>query len=368
MKLIIIILVFFCFFSCKEKGERLKYDFLVGTYTKKKSQGIYFARFDSNKGEIKIISQSDSIDNPSFLTFNSNQNRIYAVCETDGGSVESLSFDRNSGIFKKLNIVSSGGAHPCHINIDKTGKWVFTGNYTGGSIGVLPILENGALGTPTEIIQHYGSGPNKDRQEKPHVHSVNISPDNKNLYVVDLGTDEIVNYAFDEKVGKLNEKQRIKVSQGSGPRHFAFHPSGRFAYAIQELTGKISVFELKDGLLNFLQEISTLPKGFEGKNACADIHVSPNGNFLYGSNRFSDTIVSFVIDQQTGKLKQPHHTTLKGKTPRNFGITPDGKYLLVANQDSDSIEVFEIEQTDGHLIEKNIDIEISMPVCIKFLN
>ncbi|MCP9770387.1 lactonase family protein [Lacihabitans sp. LS3-19] len=357
--------------SCSsQKTEEIKndtYEFLVGTYSKNKSQGIYFCSFDPASGETKIISASDTLDNPSFLTISDDQKHVYTVCETDGGSAEALNFDRKTGKFDKLNIQNSGGAHPCHIALDKTGKWIFTGNYTGGTVGVLAVNADGTLGEVVQTIQQTGTGPNKGRQEKSHVHSVNISPDNKNLYVANLGTDELYNYSFDEQTGKLTESQRIHLSAGSGPRHFEFHPTLPFAYVIQELTGKVTQFKIDSGNLTVIEEVSTLPVDFTGDNACADIHISPDGMFLYGSNRFLDTIVSFSIDSKTGKLSQLSQTPVNGEVPRNFGISPDGKYIFVANQKTDNIVVFERNQKTGALTSTGKEFKISMPVCIKFL-
>ncbi|MCP9753948.1 lactonase family protein [Lacihabitans sp. CCS-44] len=343
------------------------YKILVGTYTQKTSEGVYYVTIDKNSLKSTIVSHSDKIDNPSFLDVSKDKKHIYAVCETDGGSVQALKFNQATGEFKHSNIVNSGGAHPCHIALDKTGKWIFTGNYTGGSLGVLPVMPNGTVGEPIQTIQHTGKGPNKDRQEKPHVHSVNISPDNKNLFVADLGIDEVVNYAFDAKMGRLKEVQRIKLTAGSGPRHFAFHPSLPYAYVIQELTGKVTLFSYKNGLLKTVEEVSTLPTDFTGNNSCADIHISPDGKFLYGSNRFYDTIVTFSVDPKTGKLSQLSQTPVGGKVPRNFGISPDGKYVFVANQNTDNIVIFERNAATGLLKNTGKEINISMPVCIKFL-
>jgi 6-phosphogluconolactonase len=348
-----------------QKGDA--YKILVGTYTKKTAEGVYYVSIDKTSLKSALISHSDIIDNPSFLDVSNDQKHIYTVCETDGGSVQVLNFNKTTGQFKHANIVKSGGAHPCHIALDKTGKWVFTGNYTGGSVGVLPVMPDGTVGEATQTIQHFGSGPNPDRQEKPHVHSVNVSPDNKNLFVADLGTDEVVNYAFDAKIGKLKESQRIKLTAGSGPRHFTFHPTLPFAYVIQELTGKVTLFSYTNERLKTIEEVSTLPDGFSGKNSCADIHISPDGRFLYGSNRFFDTLVTFSIDQKTGQLKQLEQTSVEGKTPRNFGISPDGKILLVANQDSDDITIFERNNETGRLRFTGNKVSISMPVCIQFI-
>lgn len=344
-----------------------EYKFLVGNYSKKGAEGIYYCKYNPNTNTAKIVSHSPAIEDPSFLAISNNQKNVYSVSETDGGSAVALDFDIVKGDFKVKNLVKSGGAHPCHIVLDKTGKWAFTANYSGGSVGVLPIKNDGTLGEAVQSIQHYGSGPNKSRQEKPHVHSVNISPDNKQLFVVDLGIDEIKAYDFNATTGNLKEAYSIKLSSGSGPRHFTFHPTLPYAYVIQELTGKVTTFSYLSGKLEILEEVSTLPSNFTGKNACADIHISPDGKYLYGSNRFFDKIVMFQIDQKSGLLTQVNQTDVAGKTPRNFGITPDGKYLFVANQDSDNIVIFKRDVQTGLLTNMGRDINISMPVCIKFL-
>lgn len=364
MKILLLFLVSLTVLGQKKTEE---YRFLVGNYSKKGAKGIYYCKYNPNNNTAKIVSNSPAIEDPSFLAISKNQKNVYSVSETDGGSAVALDFDIENGEFKIKNLVKSGGAHPCHIVLDKTGKWAFTANYSGGSVGVLPIKIDGTLGEPVQSVQHYGSGPNKSRQEKPHVHSVNISPDNKHLFVVDLGIDEVKAYDFNEKIGKLKEAYSIKLSPGSGPRHFTFHPTLPYAYVIQELTGKVTTFSYLSSKLEILEEVSTLPSNFTGKNSCADIHISPDGKFLYGSNRFFDKIVLFKIDQNTGFLTQVNQTDVAGKTPRNFGITPDGKYLFVANQDSDNVVIFKRDVKTGLLTQMEREINISMPVCIKFL-
>jgi 6-phosphogluconolactonase len=369
MKKQFIFLAIICSFQVfsQKKINNDSYRILVGTYTKKTSEGVYYVSIDKKTLDSKIISHSDKIEDPSFLDISKDHKNVYAVSETDGGSVQAMNFDETSGKFTHTTHVNSGGAHPCFVTLDKTGKWLFTGNYTGGSLGVIKVKSDGTLEQPHQKIQHFGSGPNKERQEKPHVHSVNISPDNKHLFVADLGTDVVVNYSFDPIIGKLKEVQRINLSAGSGPRHFTFHPTLPFAYVIQELTGKVTLFSYKNGFLKVIEEVSTLPEGFTGNNSCADIHISPDGKFLYGSNRFFDTLVTFSIDSKTGKLKQISQTPVEGKVPRNFGITPDGRYVFVANQATDNISIFERNAKTGELKFTGKEIKISMPVCVKFL-
>lgn len=338
---------------------------IVGTYTKKGSEGIYTFVFDEATGEFTAVDTIASGADPSFFDVAPNKQFVYAVNETNGGSVEAFSFA--DGRMTSLNIVSSGGAHPCHVEIDKTGKWVIVGNYTGGSLAMLPINENGTLSEPTQVIQHTGSGPNKDRQEKPHVHSVNISPNNKDVFVPDLGIDKVMAYRLNAEAGELTAGNHQAVSAGSGPRHFAFHPNGKFAYVIQELTNTVTAFNYEDGKLTEIEEVTTLPENFDGKSNCADIHISADGKFLYGSNRFSDTIVNYKIDEATGKLNLLGQTSVEGKTPRNFTISPTGKWVLVANQDSDNIVIFSRNTETGAIAPTGKEIKVSMPVCLKWV-
>lgn len=338
---------------------------IVGTYTKKDSEGIYTFTFDETTGEFMPIDTVASGPDPSFLDVAPNKKFIYAVNETNGGSVEAFSF--TEGKMTSLNIVSSGGPHPCHVEIDKTGKWCLAGNYTGGSLAILPINEDGTLSEPNQVIQHSGNGPNKERQNEPHVHSVNISPNNKDVFVPDLGIDKVMAYRLNDETGELTAGNHQAVSAGSGPRHFTFHPNGKFAYVIQELTNTVTAFNYEDGKLTEIEEVTTLPENFDGKSACADIHISPDGKFLYGSNRFSDTIVSYKIDEATGKLSMLGQTPVEGKTPRNFTISPTGKWVLVANQDSDNIVIFSRNTETGAISPTGKEIKVSMPVCLKWV-
>lgn len=338
---------------------------IVGTYTKKDSEGLYTFTFDEATGDFVPVDTISSGPDPSFLAVSPDQRFVYANNETNGGSVEAFSFDK--GKLTSLNTASSGGPHPCHVAVDATGKWCLVGNYTGGSLAILPINEDGTLSEPMQVIQHTGSGPNKDRQNEPHVHSVNISPNNKDVFVPDLGIDKVMAYRLNAETGELTTGNHQAVSAGSGPRHFTFYPNGKYAYVIQELTNTVTAFNYTDGKLTEIEEVTTLPEGFDGKSNCADIHISPDGKFLYGSNRFSDTIVSYKIDEATGKLTMLGQTSVEGKTPRNFTISPTGKWVLVANQDSDNIVIFSRNTETGAISPTGKEIKISMPVCLKWV-
>lgn len=365
---------------------------IVGTYTrpntKNPSEGIYVYKFNTNTGEFNAVSKAIGIKNPSFLAVSPDQKFVYSVGENDIDSfVYSFSFDKKSGSLTKLNTQSSGGAHPCHISIDKTGKWVLVGNYSGGNLSILPVEADGSLGKATQTINHEGKGPNTGRQEKPHVHSVNIAPNNRDIFVPDLGIDKIMTYSLDAKNGKLLEGKPAfrKLTDGSGPRHFTVHPNGKFAYVIQELSSTVTAFNYASGKLTPFQTITTLAKDFKDKNKsfCADIHISPDGKFLYGSNRFVDagnkngvfaptntidTIVIYSIDQKTGKLTYIGNEPVLGKVPRNFMITPNGKFVLVANQETDNITIFKRDAKSGKLSPTGKKIEVPVPVCLKMVS
>jgi 6-phosphogluconolactonase len=343
-----------------------KYRFLIGTYTKNSKESVHYATFDPNLKKIELVSHSEFIESPSFVTLNANNSIAYLASESDQGEVAALAFDKTTGKLSIKNKKTTGGAHTCHVVLDKTEEWLVASNYTGGSLAVFPVLKDGSLGEKSQFIQYTGKGPDKDRQEKAHIHSAFFSKDFKNLLVQDLGTDKIFNYTFNAKTGHLTLAQEVLLSAGSGPRHVVFHDRLPYVFVIQELQGKISSYKWANGKLVFVQEISSLPADFKGENFSADIHISFDGRFLYASNRYFDTIVRCEIDQNTGKLTQLEQTSVKGKLPRNFAITPDGKYMLVANQGSNAIVAFRLE--NGKMVDINLEKEVSMPVCIKFLN
>ena len=350
------------------KATPKEFYLLVGTYTSGKSEGIYVYKFNSQTGDFQYISTARGLKNPAFLTFSPNQKFVYSVGEYDnGGGVYAFSFDKTKGELTQLSTQSANGAGPCHINIDKTGKWVIVGNYGGGSLSVLPVEANGGLGKAIQTIQHEGKSVNPSRQEKAHVHSINIAPNNVDIFVPDLGMDKIVTYQLDAKTGQLSAGNPAftKVQDGSGPRHFTIHPNKKFAYVIQELSGEITAFNYKNGALTAFQTISTLPADYTGGKSCADIHISPDGKFLYGSNRIHDSVVIYSIDPLTGKLTYIGNQSVLGKKPRNFMIDPTGKFVLIANQDSDNITIFKRDPIKGTLTATGKEISVPTPVCLK---
>jgi 6-phosphogluconolactonase len=369
-------LFFLCLFCFNAAFAQTNAFLLIGTYTSGKSEGIYVYDFDTQTGASKKRS-SVQTPNPSYLAVSPYQKIVYAVAETDeakkegtGGAVSAFSFNPANGSLSLINQQFSQGRNPCYVSVDKTGKWVFAGNYSSGSAVLFPVRADGGLETAKQVLQHTGTGPNKDRQEAPHVHSTVLSPDNKFLFTPDLGTDKVMIYRFDKKNGTLSPAPTpfAESVPGSGPRHFDFHPNKKYAYLVEEMSGTVVAFKYKKGKLAPIQRTSILPTGFKGVIGSADIHVSPDGRFLYASNRGeSNTIAIFSIDAKTGKLTAIGHQSTIGKTPRNFNFDPGGNFLLVANQSTDDIVIFKIDKATGLLTDTGKRINVPNPVCIKWI-
>jgi 6-phosphogluconolactonase len=349
----------------------------IGTYTQKNSKGIYAYRMDSGTGKLDSMGLAAESTSPSFLAVHPSQRFLYAANEVGeyegqkGGAVSAYAIDPSSGKLTLLNTVSSRGGGPCHLVVDKAGKNVLVANYGGGSVAVLPLAEDGRLREASAFIQHAGSSVNPSRQKGPHAHSINVSQDNRFAVAADLGLDELLVYRFDSAKGTLtpNDPPFTKVNPGAGPRHFAFHPGGRFAYVINEMQSTVTAFDYDAarGILKDSQTISTLPKDFQGENSTAEVQVEPKGRFLYGSNRGHHSIAIFAIDAKDGKLSSVGQVSTQGKTPRNFGIDPTGSYLLAANQDSGTIVVFRIDPKSGQLAPTGQVLDVGSPVCVKFV-
>ncbi|MEP7075839.1 MAG: lactonase family protein [Acidobacteriota bacterium] len=347
----------------------------VGTYTSGGAKGIYLLKFDLVSGALSLVKTIGGITEPSFLALDTDQRYLYAVNELvefngkPGGAVSAFSIDRKDGGLKFIDQVASLGGAPCNLIGTKNNKFVLAANYMGGNAAVFPVRADGGLGESVSLVQHTGTGPNKDRQEAAHVHSVTLDAHERFAFVADLGVDKIVIYKFDAGTGKLSHHSDFSAKPGSGPRHFTFHQNGKFAYLINELACTITVlsYDASAGALTEIQSLPTLPADFTDQNTCADIHIHPSGKFIYGSNRGHDSIVSFAIDEKTGKLTYIEHTATGGKTPRNFAIDPTGKFLLAANQNSGSITVFAIDTETGRLSATGKKIDIPAPVCLKLV-
>lgn len=348
------------------------YPLLIGTYTKSgANDGIYVYDFNSQSGEVNLKSKVSGEENPSYLAISKDGKHVYAVNEVKNGGISSFRFNSASGELTFLNRVGSGGDSPCYVSVDDNNKYVFAGNYGSGSLAAIPLKEDGSLGTGPQFIQHEGSSIDKGRQQGPHVHCTVLSPDNHYLLTADLGTDQVSIYQFD--ASKVSQPLTpaappfVSVKAGSGPRHITFHPSSKYAYLIHEMGSMVTVFDYKNGQLAEKQTITMLSPDFKGKVGAADIHISPDGKFLYGSNRGNaNELVIFSINKK-GLLSYVGRQPALGKAPRNFAIDPSGNFLLVANQDSNEIIVFKRDKKTGLLTPTEGKIQLSKPVCMKFV-
>ncbi len=351
-------------------------DFLVyfGTYTsgESESKGIYAYRFDAADGKLSSLGLAAETQNPSFLAIHPNRRFLYSVSELSGaGAVSAFKINKMTGKLELLNTVSAKGGGPCHLNVDRTGKMLVVANYGGGSVTAFPVQSGGRLGEASSFIEHQGASVNPERQKGPHAHSVNFSLDNRFVVAADLGLDKLFVYRADPKKATIEENDPpfAKVKPGSGPRHFTFHPSGRYAYVINELFSTVTAFryDSERGAMDEVQTIATLPEGFEEENFTAEIRIHPSGKFLYGSNRGHDSIAVFSIDQAAGKLTALERVSTRGQTPRNFEIDPSGKFLFAANQGTGNVVVFKIDPATGRLSPAGEPLKIPSPVCVRFV-
>jgi 6-phosphogluconolactonase len=351
----------------------------LGTYTGKSSKGIYSSRLDAATGKLSPPELVAEITSPSFLAISPNEKFLYAANEVpkfegkNAGAVSAFAIDRATGKLTALNQKSSGGAGPCHLVVDATGKSVLVANYGGGSVQALPVKPDGSLDDGGTFIQHAGSSVDKGRQSSPHGHSIVTDPANHFALACDLGLDKVMIYKLDPAKAGLgaNDPPFGTVLPGSGPRHIAFRPDGKFAYVINEMSCTVTTFAFdgKRGALETVETVSSLPKdetvqrGF----STAEIEVHPSGNFVYGSNRGHDTLAVFAIDATSGKLKLVEHVSTNGKIPRSFGIDPTGHWLLAANQNSDNVVAFAIDAKTGKLLPTGQELQVGAPVCVKFV-
>ncbi|MBZ5594582.1 MAG: lactonase family protein [Acidobacteriia bacterium] len=358
------------------KGEYIAY---IGTYTEKNSKGIYAFRFDAATGKLTPLGLAAEIASPSYLAIHPDQQFLYAVNEVRNsggqkdGAVSAFSIDRNTGKLTFLNQVSSRGPGPCHLSLDKTGKNLLVANYDGGSVAVFPVEPDGHLRDASAFVQHTGSSVNKERQEAPHAHCIFPSPDNRFALAADLGLDKVMIYRFDAAHGTLsaNNPPFGKTPPGAGPRHFAFHPNGKYVYVINEIQCTLStfVYDAARGALRLKDTVSTLAKGSNvtPNDSTAEIEVHPSGKFVYGSNRGHDSIAVFAVDPAEGTLNQVEIVSTMGRTPRGFGIDPTGYFLIAANQASDSLVVFRINQDTGRLTPTGQKLDAYTPVSVEFV-
>jgi 6-phosphogluconolactonase len=355
-----------------------------GTYTRAKSKGIYVARFDPATGKLTTPELAAETRNPSFLAIEPRKQFLYSVGEIDElngkptGAVNAFKLNRGTGKLEFLNQQASSGTGPCHVSVDPFGKCVLVANYGSGSVAALPILEDGKLGPAGSVMQHSGSSVNPERQTGPHAHFIigveNLpldGPLQASVLACDLGLDKIMLYRLNPSNARLMASQPpfVPIKPGSGPRHLAFAPSGRFVYLINEMACTLTVlqYDPTPDTLREVQTISTLPADFKGKNTCAEVQVHPSGKFVYASNRGHDSIAVFKVDPASGKLTFVEHQSTLGKTPRHFALDPSGSWLLAENQESDNVVVFHVDPATGRLSPTGQQVEIGSPVCSVFV-
>ena len=360
--------------------SRAGYFVYVGTFTAaatppepprpSSSKGIYVYRFHPATGQLTPLGLAAETFSPSFLAVHPHQRFLYAVVNRKSGGVSSFAIDPQSGKLTFLNEVASHGDNPCFVDTDRKGQNVLVANYTSGSVAVLPIRRDGRLAEATAAVQHTGSGADPKRQEGPHAHMISTSLDDRFAVAADLGLDKLLVYRFDAGKGTLtpNDPPFARVKAGVGPRHFFFHPTGKFAYVINEMASTITAFgyDYRSGTFKELQTVSTLAPDFKGENTGAEIKVHPSGKFLYASNRGLDSIAVFAIDPKKGTLTQVEQVSTRGKSPRAFELDPTGSFLFAANQVSENLAMFRVDRTTGRLTPIG-QVSVPVPACVKFV-
>lgn len=359
------------------QGKRSHDIVYVGTFSESGQKGIYVYSLDRENASLSLIQSTGDLESPSYLAINPNGKYLYSVNrgkilpDKTWGSVSAFSIDQETGRLTHLNDQPAFGIEACYISTDSKGRYAFIANYSSGNITVFPINEDGTLGKMTDNIKHSGSSINKKRQEKPHVHCTYVSPDDRFLYVVDLGIDKIKVYEIDYENGKLIPlpSDDGQVEPGGGCRHITIHPNRKLAYVAEELSSSITGFRINErtGGLKSFQHIATIPETFSDVNYPADIHIDPTGKWLLASNRGHDSIVTYSINTDSGMLTLKGFDSVQGKWPRNFLIDPKGEFVFVANQNSDNVVLFRFNMDNGELSETGTEVSLPKPVCVKML-
>jgi 6-phosphogluconolactonase len=354
----------------------------IGTYTRSapgephRAEGIYAYRLDSVTGALSFVGAARGLANPAFLALDPQRRFLYSVCEVEKpdsrpiGAVSAFAIDRLSGLLAPLNQQLTHGEGPCYVSVDSTGKWLLAANYRSGNATVFPIQADGSLGAAASVVQHQGSSIHPERQAGPHAHCVIPDPGNRYALVADLGLDRIMLYHFDTTHGMLtpNDPPWAASRPGAGPRHLTFHPNGRFFYSVNELDSTVIAwtYDATRGALQELQTLTTLPSDFAGVSYVAHVQVTPSGRFLYVSNRGHDSLAVFAIDE-SGALTPVAHAPTLGQWPRHFALDPTGKLLLAANQYSNTVVSFRVDPNTGLLTHTGAVTQVPAPVCVKFV-
>lgn len=349
--------------------------FYVGTYTGPNSHGIYFVDLDPETGTLGEPQLAGVTTNPSFVALHPTKPYLYAALEIgefEGqktGAVQAFKIDPSTGKLTALNGQSSTGPGPCYVAVDPSGQSVMVANYGGGSVGVLPVADDGSLKAPSAHDQHKGSGPNPKRQQRAFAHSIVADPSGQYALSCDLGTDEVIVYKLDAKAGSITRVGEARLAPGAGPRHIAFHPNGKYVFVNGELNGTVTplTWDASNGSLKPLTPAPTLPADFTAANTTAEVAVHPNGKFVYVSNRGHDSVALQAFDEASGTLTPVDHTSTQGQQPRNFSIDPTGRYLVVANQKSDLLVSFKIDALTGKLTPVGSTVKIGAACCVRFV-
>jgi 6-phosphogluconolactonase len=344
----------------------------VGTYTDGTSRGIYRFAFDPASGRASAPVLAGEAKSPSFLALHPSGRFLYAVSEVGDfggaatGAVLAFAIDAKSGDLKLLNAQPSAGAAPCHLVIDKGGRNLLVANYGGGNVALLRIGADGALAPPSSVQAHAGQGPNTTRQQKPHAHGIYLDPAERFAFAPDLGADRVFVYRFDAERGSLAPHGAGELEPGAGPRHMAFHPAAPHAYVINELANTITRFgyDARKGTLTRAESTNTLPAGFAGTSYTAEIEASPDGRFLYGSNRGHDSLVVFKIDATTGRLALAGHAPVGGSWPRHFKLDATGRVLLAAHQRGGTLAFFRLDAATGMPSPLGSSLALDRPACV----
>lgn len=352
--------------------EQKQLHVFAGSYAESEDSGVYVYIMDEATGSLTLKDEFAGLKNPTFLNVDVDHNLLYAISETVNDAGQKVGEAAVFTIHPKDSAISlierkvTVNSTTCHIQRDSQSQYLTVTSYHGGMIGLYRIAEDGTIGEQLDVQQHTGSSNHPERQDRPHPHSSFYSPDGRFLFVSDLGLDLVVTYAIDADSQKLIKHSEVAIHPGAGPRHFAFHPSGEFAYVINEIDSTVTSFtyDAENGQLAVTDTVSTLPPGFAEENSCAEIVVSADGKYVYGSNRGHDSIVVFAVNEQTGLLAPVQYVSVEGGHPRHFALTPNGNYLIAANRDTNNIVTFRVDQTTGKLQSSGQSIEVSKPVCV----
>ncbi|WP_308634099.1 lactonase family protein [Paenibacillus silvisoli] len=345
----------------------------IGSYANADEPGIYACAYDKQTGALTLIGQADGLQNPTFLAPAGTNRMLYTIMEgkdNEGrkcGAAAAYRFDPAESSLIRVNEEITLPATTCHITLDATGRFAMTASYHGGMISLSPLLDDGRIGPTTDVHRHEGSSVHP-AQTQARAHSVIVDNAGRYAVVSDLGLDTLFVYELDLANQRMLPRSKTTIAPGSGPRHFVFHRELAMGYGINELNSTITVYayDANEGQLSVVQTVSTLPETFTGESSCADIHLSPDGKFLYGSNRGHDSLAVYSVDSADGRIKLVEFAPTLGGHPRNFALSPDGRFALVANRDGNHIVTFSRDAETGKLQPTGSELQVSKPVCIRF--